>query len=194
MKIEPTGGIGRLKPWLRRKRGVAAIAVVLCVTALVVGLLLIDAHGRARAIERVGAVLVLQGGTACTDGEGPQSIIIQGSDGNFYGTTYGGGANGDYGTVFKRTPSGNLATLHSFCSVGSFPDCGDGFHPAGSGVIQGSDGNFYGTTNSEGDGDSGCTVFEMTPSGALTTLYSFCSQTSSQASCTDGAAPEAGVI
>jgi uncharacterized repeat protein (TIGR03803 family) len=57
------------------------------------------------------------------------------------------------------------------------------------GVIQASDGNLYGTTEFGGPNDGG-TVFSLTPSGALTTLYSFCSQ----AHCADGANPYAGVI
>jgi uncharacterized repeat protein (TIGR03803 family) len=56
----------------------------------------------------------------------------------FYGVTYAGGGNGGYGTVFKITPSGALSTLHSF-------DLTDGSHPA-AGLVQGTDGNFYGTT------------------------------------------------
>ena len=38
---------------------------------------------------------------------------MQGSDGNFYGTTYYGGAN-NVGTVFEITPGGTLTTLYSF--------------------------------------------------------------------------------
>src|ERR1700722_11186652 len=126
----------------------------------------------------------------CTDGDFPYAGVIQGSDGNFYGTTnYGGAAPyGGDGTVFPLPPSGPLTTLYSFCSQA---DCTDGDFPY-AGVIQGSDGNFYGTTNYGGaapDGDGG-TVFHLTPSGALTTLYSFCSQ----ADCTDGDFPYAGVI
>ena len=62
---------------------------------------------------------------------------MQGSDGNFYGTTSDGGANSG-GTVFKITPGGTLTTLYSF--AGS-----DGADPY-AGLVQGSDGNFYGTT------------------------------------------------
>ncbi len=73
-----------------------------------------------------------------SDGETPYAGLIQGSDGNFYGTTYFGGANG-FGTVFKVTPGGTETVLYSFAGGG------DGQHPY-AGVIQGSDGNFYGTT------------------------------------------------
>jgi uncharacterized repeat protein (TIGR03803 family) len=121
----------------------------------------------------------------CTDGQWPMAGVIKGSDGNFYGTTGYGGAHGyKYGTVFKLTPSGTLTTLYSFCSQA---DCTDGASP--NGVIKGGDGNFYGTTTDGGANRHGGTVFKLTPSGALTTLYSFCSD----ADCTDGASPN-GVI
>ncbi len=99
-----------------------------------------------------------------TDGQTPYAGLIQGSDGNFYGTTYFGGANG-FGTVFKVTPSGTETVLYSFAG-GS-----DGEHPY-AGVIQGSDGNFYGTTYQGGTGGYG-TVFKLTPSGTETVLYTF---------------------
>jgi uncharacterized repeat protein (TIGR03803 family) len=125
----------------------------------------------------------------CADGALPYGSLVQGADGNFYGTTVIGGAEdcsaGGCGTVFKITPSGTLNTLHSFCSQAG---CSDGTNPKG-GLVQGSDGNFYGTTLLWGTHDGG-TVFMMTPAGQLTTLYDFCSRTN----CTDGGAPEAGLI
>jgi uncharacterized repeat protein (TIGR03803 family) len=137
-----------------------------------------------------------------TNGAGPQSSLIQGSDGNFYGTTTYGGANNvlacDFGnlvgcgTVFKITPGGTLTTLYSFCAQS---DCTDGASPYG-GLVQGTDGNFYGTTYFGGalancGGLYGCgTVFKITPGGTLTTLYSFCSQTN----CVDGAYTYAGLV
>ena len=68
--------------------------------------------------------------------------MIQGLDGNFYGTTYAGGGQG-LGTVFRVTPSGALTTLYSF--AGSI----DGGNPLG-GLVQASDGNFYGTAATGG--------------------------------------------
>jgi uncharacterized repeat protein (TIGR03803 family) len=127
----------------------------------------------------------------CLDGENPERGLIQGTDGNFYGTTIGGGANYDAGTAFRITPSGVLTTLYSFCTQNLTGDCLDGALPDG--VIQGSDGNFYGTTADGGVNRSG-TVFSITPGGALTTLYSFCGQTDSSGNCLDGSAPGAGVI
>lgn len=123
--------------------------------------------------------------SGCTTAVGgaPESGIVQGTDGNFYGTTEEGGTGGQ-GTVFKMTPSGAVITLHSFCSKSG---CSDGSDPW-QGLVQGTDGNFYGTTYS-GGAKNGGTVFKIAPSGTLTTLYNFCSQTD----CTDGSSPYAGL-
>jgi uncharacterized repeat protein (TIGR03803 family) len=128
----------------------------------------------------------------CTDGAVPVAALIQATDGNFYGTTAGGGANNG-GTIFKITPAGVLTTLYSFCSLAN---CADGASPQ-TPLIQAADGNFYGTTTYGGPNENdetcptGCgTIFEMTPAGKLTTLYSFCSQSG----CPDGAVPEAGLL
>jgi len=120
-----------------------------------------------------------------TDGANPFAGLVQATDGNLYGTTEGGGANSNGGTVFKITPSGKLATLYSFCSQSG---CTDGISPI-AGLVQATDGNLYGTT--EGGGASGGgTVFKITPSGKLTTVYNFCSQSG----CTDGDTPTAGLV
>ena len=115
-----------------------------------------------------------------TDGAYPWAALVQATDGNLYGTTQEGGANG-YGTVFKITPSGTLTTLHSF-------DITDGASPQ-AGLVQATDGNFYGTTLGGGANGVG-TVFKITPSGTLTTLYSFCSESG----CTDGYGLVAGLV
>jgi uncharacterized repeat protein (TIGR03803 family) len=128
------------------------------------------------------------------DGDGPYAGVVQGTDGNFYGTTFAGGAY-QYGTVFKMRPNGALTTLYSFCSQ---TNCADGAEPHFAGLIQGADGDFYGTTEAGGANNSssclygvGCgTVFRITSTGALTTVYSFCSQ----ANCTDGYFPAAGLV
>jgi uncharacterized repeat protein (TIGR03803 family) len=91
------------------------------------------------------------------------SGLIQGGDGNFYGTTQSGGPSGA-GTVLKMDASGVVTTLHSFTGP-------DGVRPL-TALIQGNDGNFYGTTNRGGASGLG-TVFKITPSGTLTTLHSF---------------------
>jgi uncharacterized repeat protein (TIGR03803 family) len=94
-----------------------------------------------------------------SDGVNPLAGLVQGSDGNFYGTTEAGGTstNCEYGcgTVFRISLSGNETNLHSF---GSSP--ADGEYPL-AGLVQGSDGNFYGTTEDGGTNDGG-TVFKLT--------------------------------
>lgn len=120
----------------------------------------------------------------CTDGANPYAGLLQASDGNFYGTTYGGGVGGD-GTVFRITASGKLMTLYSFCSKKS---CVDGAKPF-AGVIQATDGNFYGTTSSGGSKNQG-TIFQITSSGGLTTLHSFCMKKN----CVDGTEPTGGLL
>ncbi len=120
-----------------------------------------------------------------TDGSFPLAGLIQATDGNLYGTTSFGGANGVYGTVFKITPNGKLTTLYNFCSKSG---CTDGDSPS-AGVIQATNGVLYGITNLGGAFGDG-TVFKITPSGKLTTLYSFCSQSG----CTDGSKPWAGLV
>ena len=101
-----------------------------------------------------------------TDGASPYAGLVQATDGNFYGTTYAGGTSGNCqggcGTVFRITPAGTLTTLHSF-------DWYDGASPTGA-LVQGNDGNFYGTTYGGGADPHYGTVFKITPAGALTTL------------------------
>src|ERR1039457_6208053 len=120
--------------------------------------------------------------TNCTDGGVPYTGLVQAANGDLYGTTQVGGAN-DGGTAFKITPSGTLTTLYSFCSQ---TNCADGAYPY-AGLVQLANGDLYGTTYSGGNNYNG-TVFKITPTGTLTTLYSFCSQTN----CADGAYPYAG--
>ena len=120
---------------------------------------------------------------SCADGAVPAAGLVEGTDGNFYGTTTQGGLF-SYGTVFKITPAGALTTLYNFCSQNGCPDGGRPSAP----MVQGLDGNFYGTTPSDGASDG--TVFKITTSGILTTLYSFCSQPN----CTDGFAPYTGAL
>ncbi len=100
-----------------------------------------------------------------THGAQPFAAPVQGTDGNFYGTTYSGGAYGE-GTVYKVTPKGDLTVLHSFGESGS-----DGFSPLTS-LVQGRDGNFYGTTSNGGANQVG-TAFKITPNGMLTILHNF---------------------
>src|SRR5271170_3297898 len=69
------------------------------------------------------------------NGANPYSALVQGTDGNFYGTTAKDGAYGDYGTVFKVTVEGTRTTLYSFCSQAG---CPDGYSPE-TGLTQGTD-------------------------------------------------------
>jgi uncharacterized repeat protein (TIGR03803 family) len=101
---------------------------------------------------------------AGTNGSHPLAALVQGSDGNFYGTTEDGGTNGNSGTVFQMTPAGALTALVSFNST-------NGSHPT-AGLVQGGDGNLYGTTILGGSNNLG-TVFQVTTNGMLTTLVSF---------------------
>jgi len=130
----------------------------------------------------------------CADGISPLALI-QGTDGNFYGTTSQGGANnGSYctngcGTVFKITARGTLTTLYTFCSQSN---CTDGAFPSAA-LVQGTDGSFYGVTSGGGSAQCpghGCgTVFKITSDGSLTTLYVFC-----PSSCVNGALPAAALV
>jgi uncharacterized repeat protein (TIGR03803 family) len=145
-----------------------------------------------------GTVSLLYGfGASPSDGAIPTGSLVQGADGNLYGTTTFGGANScggqsnDCGTVFRVTPAGDEQVLHSFDVSGSSPQ---------GALIQGADGNLYGTTVYGGNGYTapfagcaGCnsgagTVFKLTPAGLETVLYSF------GASVNDGSNPNGGVI
>jgi uncharacterized repeat protein (TIGR03803 family) len=120
-----------------------------------------------------------------SNGSGPYwGYLIQGTDGNLYGTSSGGGATGS-GTVFNITPGGVLTTLFSFNFT-------DGANPY-AGLVLGADGNFYGTAQGGGSIGNG-TVFKITPSGVLTTLISFCATGGYPANCADGDNPKAGLI
>ena len=112
------------------------------------------------------------------DGANSSSALIQGSDGNFYGTTEDGG-DFTWGGIFRVSPSGEFTNLYSFTG-GS-----DGGSPI-PGLVQGADGNFYGTTYLQGAHGYG-TVFEMTPAGVVTTRYSFSGGN-------DGANPWGGLV
>jgi uncharacterized repeat protein (TIGR03803 family) len=139
-----------------------------------------------------------------TNGAVPMAKLIQGTDGYFYGVTQAGGnpapfgfcnmssSPGGCGTIFKLTPGGVLSNVYNFCAESN---CPDGSIPAGA-LVQGPDGNFYGTTTEGGANDTACpnsgcgTVFKITPAGVLTTLYSFCALSA----CADGYAPHAGLV
>jgi uncharacterized repeat protein (TIGR03803 family) len=107
--------------------------------------------------------------TGGNDGANPKAALLPASDGDFYGTTSGGGAYGN-GVVFRVSATGSNATLYSF---GADTTGVDGAGPVAA-LVAGNDTNFYGTTEFGGlDGDG--TVFEVTTAGSLTTLDAFSS-------------------
>ena len=126
--------------------------------------------------------------SGCADGANPYAGLVQAANGGLYGTTMYGGANGQ-GTVFEINPSGMMTTLYSFCSQGGLGTCTDGCEPF-AGLTQAASGDFYGTTEDCANAYDAGTVFKITPSGALTTLYTFCSQ----GGCADGANPFATLV
>ena len=125
-----------------------------------------EGGGTIYQITTAGVVTTLYSFSQTQTGPGLSGTLVQGLDGNFYGTMTGGGQNFK-GSVFKLTPAGVFSVLYSFGPMSS--NAG----PPGT-LIQGSDGNFYGTTN-PGDSVSG-TVYRITPQGALLTLYNFAAQ------------------
>ena len=112
------------------------------------------------------------------DGALPEGVLVQANDGNFYGATREGGnsarCSGGCGSVFKITPSGVLTILHNFTGDpdGAYPDTG---------LTLGTDGNFYGVTSVGGAFNDGA-IYQVTPAGTETIIYSFCSVRG----CTDG--------
>ena len=132
-----------------------------------------------------------------TDGGSPRGSLVQDANGNLYGTTEDGGnwvmcAPGGLGcgTIFEITPNGTFNTLHLFSGTP-----GDGANPVG-GLIQASNGNFYGTTSSGGHSTANCspsgcgTVYRMTPKGVVTVIHSFCQQPD----CVDGGDPVGSLV
>jgi uncharacterized repeat protein (TIGR03803 family) len=112
-----------------------------------------------------GTETILYSFSGSPDGANPEGRLLRDSKGNFYGTTYAGGANG-YGAVFKLAKDGTETVLHSF----SYPTA-DGWGPKGAPILDKS-GNLYGTTTYGGTYGGG-TIFELAPSGEETILYNF---------------------
>jgi uncharacterized repeat protein (TIGR03803 family) len=145
----------------------------------------VNGNGTVFRVTPKGVYTVLYAFQGSPDGQNPQANLYLASDGNFYGTTARGGANGG-GTIFRVSSTGVFTLLYTFTNGtdGGFPSAG---------VIEGSDGNFYGTTVSGGAinaaGFTGYgTIFQMTPNGVLTTIYTF---TGGDA---DGSSPYAGLV
>jgi uncharacterized repeat protein (TIGR03803 family) len=126
--------------------------------------------------------------TNCTDGATPDTTPILGSDGNLYGVTLAGGdilaGGGGNGVFYRLTLAGQFTVLHDFCTADG---CPDGGNPPG--IMQASDGNFYGVALTGTGSDAGL-IFKISPSGKFTTIHTFCSQTN----CVDGSGGSAPPI
>jgi uncharacterized repeat protein (TIGR03803 family) len=123
-----------------------------------------------------GKLEILHAFSGLSDGGRPRARVVQGVDGNFYGTTREGGSGTQTGSIFKVTPAGICSVLHAFSTDAN------GCIPLGE-LVQGVDGNFYGTT-SMGPDNKG-TLFKITPSGTFTKLHTFIGA--------NGATPQAGL-
>ena len=144
------------------------------------------ANGTIFQITAAGALTTLhtfdatttQGFITNNDGAHPHGTLVQGSDGNFYGTAYTGGAAGN-GTVFRISPAGVFAKVVEF---------GDGYDYAfpSTALAQGNDGNFYGVLE-DGGANSYGSIYQVTPAGALTTIYAFTGGS-------DGESPNSGLV
>ncbi len=118
-----------------------------------------------------------------TDGSDPEyASLVQGRDGNFYGTLYIGCTDGNACIAYKITPAGKLTTL---CDT---TNCA-GLIQAYGGLVLATNGNFYGTT-AQGGANTWGTVYKMTPAGVTNIIYSFCALSN----CADGLFPLFGVI
>jgi uncharacterized repeat protein (TIGR03803 family) len=110
---------------------------------------------------------------SCSDGALPATLLVQGTNGNLYAATQGGGSSnqavcgGSCGVIFELTTDGKLATLYNFCTQS---DCSEGWGPGS--LILGNDGNFYGTTLNGGANAAG-TFYQLTPTGRLTVVHAF---------------------
>ena len=116
--------------------------------------------------------------TGAYDGDGPVGLTPDGL-GDLYGMTQYGGTNG-YGGIYEFTPS----TL-SFSVLYDFTNGLDGAYPFDP-LVLGSDGNFYGATEGDGQTNFG-TIFSISPAGSLTLLYTFTGQA-------DGGTPQGTLV
>jgi len=99
------------------------------------------------------------------DGDNPTGAIVVDANGNIFGTTYDGGANGQ-GIIYKIDNTGHETILHSFAGGAT-----DGSYPYG-GLVADASGNLYGTTATGGAKDNG-TVFKIAPDGTFKLLATF---------------------
>jgi uncharacterized repeat protein (TIGR03803 family) len=127
-------------------------------------------HGLIYKLTPTGTFSIVYSFNGSSGGYAPLGSLVQGTDGNLYGTTALGGAIGD-GTVFKVSTTGHLTYLHNFTGT-------DGNQPYAA-LIQGADGKFYGTTGVGGATNNGV-VFRITSSGSYTLLHSLLTATEGQ--------------
>jgi len=140
-----------------------------------------NAWGTVFKVDTTGKETVLYSFTGTGgDGAGPTAGLVRDAQGNLYGTTGGGGANG-WGTVFKVDTTGKETVLYSFTGTG-----GDGAYPY-AGLVRDAQGNLYGTTPGGGAYEYG-TVFKVDTTGTETVLYSFTGTGG------DGTRPYAGLV
>ena len=145
--------------------------------------------GMVYRISPAGVFTSLYSFSGGTDGAGPFGGVIEGSDSNFYGTTASGGAVNaagftGYGTIYKMTPGGVLTTIYTFSGGDA-----DGASPY-AGLVEGSDGFFYGTGNNDEVGNTSYqvgNVFKVSKTGAFTNLYHF-------EGGNDGGNPDGGLV
>jgi uncharacterized repeat protein (TIGR03803 family) len=124
-----------------------------------------------------------------SDGLGPASRLVLGSDGNLYGTTRHGGFNGA-GSIFRMTTTGSLSNLYSFLPATNNAGAVN-YDLAPNDLAQGTGGNFYGTTQRGGSNFTG-TIYEISPSGSFANLHVFAAETNisgGQETSADGATP-----
>lgn len=122
----------------------------------------------------------------CVDGEFPDGTLIQAAGGNLWGTTSAGGTiagcnNANCGTIYKISQAGAFTNIYNFCAQSN---CADGGQPI-AGLVQGTDGNFYGGTTYGGANKDG-TIFKINSTGSFTLLHAFDSS--------DGASPNGGLM
>lgn len=123
-----------------------------------------NTYGTIFKITPDGVFTVLKHLSITADGSNPRGHLVQAPDGNFYGMTYGGGANG-VGTIFKMTAAGVYTTIHSFNKT---TEGGNSY----SSLTLGKDGNLYGVTYGGGTFNYG-TIFKCTTTGTFTVLHHF---------------------
>lgn len=136
----------------------------------------VDGNGTVFAISPAGELTTLHRFGGGSEGAHPHAPLIQARDGAFYGSTYGGGAQGR-GTLFSITANGEFTSLYSLTLY-------DGAQPEGA-LLQGQDGNFYGATFSGGGYGHGA-LFQLKPGGVPNTLHNFQGA--------DGVAPESALL